>query len=223
MRTSQPKNSICGCSSNNGPVNGTFGRCLICFGFMTNVHGGRTLCGCTTSRGGPQRFDRCKTCNPAGSSVSLVHKTSVNKRTAGAAETVYSALPEVFFLFLSLTLANSVPVCACANAIVADDGKRVLEKLSCSLSLSLSLFLSLALYRSLSLSLSISLSVSRSLALSLSRSLLLLSSLSRSPRSLSCSPFSHSRALRPVSLSFSLSHTRRIMRQTMNAQKIRPA
>jgi len=79
-----------------------------------------------------------------------------------------------------------------------------------SLSLSLSLVLSLALSFSLSLSLSHSLSVSLSLALSLSRSLLLLFSLSRSPRSRSCSPFSLSRALRPVSLSFSLLHTRHV-------------
>ena len=120
MRTSQLK-SICDCSTNNGHVNDTFGRCSICYRFMTNVHGGRTLCGCTTSRGNPQRFDRCKTCNPAGSSVSLVHKTSVNKRTAGAAERVYTALPEVFYLALSLSrsllLLSSLSPCSLSRAL----------------------------------------------------------------------------------------------------------
>ena len=121
MRTSQLKNSICDCSTNNGHVNDTFGRCSICYRFMTNVHGGRTLCGCTTSRGNPQRFDRCKTCNPAGPSVSLVHKTSVNKRTAGAPERVYTALPEVFYLALSLSrsllLLSSLSPCSLSRAL----------------------------------------------------------------------------------------------------------
>ena len=112
------------------------------------------------------------------------------------------------FSLLSLPLRSLL--FSCANAIVADDGKRVREKLSRSLSLILSLFLSLALFRSLSLFLSLSLSLSRSLALSLSRSLLLLSSLFRSPRSLFCSPCSLSRALCPVSLSSSVLHALRV-------------
>ena len=70
---------------------------------------------------------------------------------------------------------------------------------------SLSLSLSLSFSRSLSFALSHSLC--RSLALSLSRSLLLLSSLSRSPRSLSCSPFFSLARFTPSRFVLSLAHT----------------
>jgi len=67
----QFKNSHCGCRTKNG----TFvkpGRCPNCeTSNFEKVSAWRTLCGLRISRGGPQRFDRCTTCNPARSSVSL--------------------------------------------------------------------------------------------------------------------------------------------------------
>jgi len=105
MPTAQFKKSHCGCTTKNSTLVKP-GRCPKCGPSQTlrkSLHGAHALCGCTTSRGNPQRLDRCKTRNQAGSSVSLVHKTSVNTRTADTAETVYSALPEVFCLALSLS------------------------------------------------------------------------------------------------------------------------
>ena len=123
MPTAQLKKSHCGCKNENGSLV-TPGRCPNCepsYALRKSLHGGHALCGCTTSRGNAQRFDRCKTCNLAGPSVSLVHKTSVKKRTAGAAERVYTALPEVFCLALSLSrsllLLSSLSPCSLSRAL----------------------------------------------------------------------------------------------------------
>ena len=100
MPTAQFKKSNCGCQTKNSTLvkPGLCPNCEPSYTLRKSRHGGHALCGCTTSRGNQQRFDRCKTCKLAGSSCCLVHKTSASKRTAGADETVYSALPEVFCL-----------------------------------------------------------------------------------------------------------------------------
>ena len=190
MRKTQLKHGTCSCSTNDG----TLGRCPHCYGFMTNAHGKHVLCGCRTNRGGPQRLDRCKTCKPAGSSVSLVHKTSVEKRTAGAAEVFLLSLSLSLF---SLALPFSIPLSLSGPLSISLSVPSLfslsLSALFCfrapmqlwlmmasvyvksSLARSLSFSLSFSLSLSFALSLSFSHSLSRSLALSLSLCLALCS------------------------------------------------
>ena len=190
MRKTQLKHGTCSCSTNDG----TLGRCPHCYGFMTNAHGKHVLCGCRTNRGGPQRLDRCKTCKPAGSSVSLVHKTSVEKRTAGAAEVFFLSLSlSLFSLALPFSIRLSLSGPLSISLSVPSLFSLSLSALFCfrapmqlwlmmasvyvksSLARSLSFSLSFSLSLSFALSLSFSHSLSRSLALSLSLCLALCS------------------------------------------------
>jgi len=183
------------------------------------------LCTCTTNRGGPLRWGRFKTCKPAGSSVSRVYNTIVDKRIAGATENLYSALPEVSCcvdnrykvskivdetsrremqiksqVCVSWALSLHVTRARSRECIHTHtlDGLPIASVYAKKLSRSLSFALSLSVSFCRSLSLHPSLSLSSFLCLS-SLSLLLLSSLAL------LAPLSLSLALCSVSFSFCLS------------------